>query len=66
MLIAVAPRGHPLVDAVQTSSLLEALDLVLWVEALNSCNRKQSNENRQNTAANMTVIIDASRLLRIN
>lgn len=53
MLIAVAARGHPLVDEVQTSSLLEALDLVLWVEALNGCESKQNNQNHQNTAANV-------------
>lgn len=52
VLIAVAARGHPLVDEVQTSSLLEALDLVLWVEALNGCNSKQNDQNHQNTAAN--------------
>lgn len=40
VLIAVAARRHPLVDAVQPSSLLEALDLVLWVEALNGCESK--------------------------
>lgn len=53
VLIAVAARGHPLVDEVQTSSLLEALDLVLWVEALNGCESKQNNQNHQNTAANV-------------
>lgn len=46
MLIAVATRRHPLVDAVQTSSLLEALDLVLRVEALNGCKETQSYESR--------------------
>lgn len=52
VLIAVAARGHPLVDEVQTSSLLEALDLVLWVEALNGCKSKQGDQSHQNTAAN--------------
>lgn len=37
VLLAVATRRHPLVDAVQPSRLLEALDLVLRVEALNGC-----------------------------
>lgn len=37
MLVAVAAGRHPLVDAVQAPSLLEALDLVLRVEALNGC-----------------------------
>lgn len=37
VLIAVAAGRHPLVDAVQASSLLEALDLVLRVEALDGC-----------------------------
>lgn len=66
VLIAVAPRGHPLVDEVQTSSLLEALDLVLWVEALNGCKSKHNNQNRQNRATNVMVIIDASKLLLIS
>lgn len=35
VLIAISAGGHPLIDAVQTASLLEALDLVLRVEALN-------------------------------
>lgn len=37
VLVAVAAGRHPLVDAVQASGLLEALDLVLRVEALNGC-----------------------------
>lgn len=37
VLVAVAAGRHPLVDAVQAPSLLEALDLVLRVEALNGC-----------------------------
>lgn len=53
VLMAVAARGHPLVDEVQTSSLLEALDLVLWVEALNGCKSKQPNQNHQNTASHV-------------
>lgn len=45
MLVAVAAGRHPLVDAVQAPSLLEALDLVLRVEALNGCRgeRKQGS-----------------------
>lgn len=53
VLIAVATRGHPLVDEVQTSSFLEALNLVLWVEALNSCQNKRNNQNHQSTARNV-------------
>lgn len=37
VLVAVAAGRHPLVDAVQAPRLLEALDLVLRVEALNGC-----------------------------
>lgn len=44
MLLAVAAGGHPLVDPVQTSGLLEALDLVLWVEALNGCEETEVYE----------------------
>ena len=65
MLIAVAARRHPLVDAVQTSCLLEALDLVLWVEALNSCQSKQNNQNRQNATTNVSASVDASKLLMV-
>lgn len=37
VLVAVPAGRHPLVDAVQAPRLLEALDLVLRVEALNGC-----------------------------
>lgn len=37
---AVPPRGHALVDAVQTFSLLEAGDLVLGGEAADGCGGK--------------------------
>lgn len=50
MLLAVAAGGHPLVDAVQTSGLLEALDLVLWVEALNGCGETEEGETEPQTA----------------
>lgn len=66
MLIAAAARRHPLVDAVQTSSLLETLYLVLWVEALNSCKSRENNQEQKNKAAKVRFIIDASKLLLIN
>ena len=44
LLLAVAARRHPLVDAVEASRLLEALDLVLRVEALNRCEETNQRE----------------------
>lgn len=45
MLVAVAAGRHPLVDAVQTPGLLEALDLVLRVEALNGCGGERKRQD---------------------
>lgn len=49
LLLAVAAGGHPLVDAVEPSRLLEALDLVLRVEALNGC--EETNTHDETTAS---------------
>ena len=46
-LLAVSTGGHPLVDAVQTPRLLEALDLMLRVEPLDGCTETERERERK-------------------
>lgn len=48
---AVPPRGHALVDAVQTFSLLEAGDLVLGGEAADGCGGRGRGEKERTSVS---------------